>query len=243
MVLKNPINKVNRKNLNEIKVIGFDADDTLWVNELHYKEIEHAFCDLMEPYMLPEEVLKALLKTEIENLDLYGYGAKGFLLSLIETSIRISHGKVPVASIEKLLILVKTLLGHEIELLDGVEELLRQLQKDYRLIIATKGDLLDQERKLKKSGLLPLFQHIEIMSDKREADYRKLINNLGISPAEFLMVGNSLKSDIFPVLAIGGKAVYVPYHTSWQYETIEEVPGYEYQTIEKISDLFPLLQK
>ena len=119
---------------------------------------------------------------------------------------------------------------------------LLQLQKKYQLIIATKGDLLDQERKLKKSGILPLFRHIEIMSDKREADYKKLINSLGIKPEEFLMVGNSLKSDILPVLAMGGKAVYVPYHTSWQYETIDEVSGFEYQTIDKISDLFALLE-
>ncbi len=229
--------------MSEIKIIGFDADDTLWVNELYYKEIEKEFCDLMADYLPPEELSEALFKTEIQNLEWYGYGAKGFLLSLIETAISISKGTVPIASIEKIISTVKILLNREIEILDGVEGLLPQLQKQYHLIIVTKGDLLDQERKLKKSGLMPYFHHIEIMSDKQEADYQKLLKNLGILPEEFLMVGNSLKSDIFPVLAIGGKAVYVPYHTTWQHETIEEVPGFEYQTIEKISDLIHLLPK
>ena len=229
--------------MSEIKIIGFDADDTLWVNELYYKEIEKEFCELMAEYLPPNEVSEALFKTETQNLEWYGYGAKGFLLSLIETALVISRGDVPVATIEKIISNGKTLLYREIELLDGVERLLPQLQKQYHLIIATKGDLLDQERKLKKSGLLPFFHHIEIMSDKQEADYQKLIKNLGIMPEEFLMVGNSLKSDIFPVLAIGGKAVYIPYHTTWQHEKTEEITGFDYQTIEKISDLIHLLQK
>ena len=229
--------------MRDIKIIGFDADDTLWVNELYYKEIENEFCQLMAVYLPPKELSEALYTTEIQNLEWYGYGAKGFLLSLIETAIRISNGNVPATSIEKIISTGKKLLNREIEILDGVEGLLPQLQKQYHLIIVTKGDLLDQERKLKKSGLLPFFHHIEIMSDKQEADYQKLIKNLGILPEEFLMVGNSLKSDIFPVLAIGGKAVYVPYHTTWQHEAIEKIPGFEYPTLEKISDLIHLLKK
>ena len=228
--------------MSEIKIIGFDADDTLWVNELYYKEIEKEFCELMSDYLPPEELSEALFTTEIQNLELYGYGAKGFVLSLIETAISISNGNVSIATITKIISTGKALLNREIEILDGVKELLPQLKQQYHLIIATKGDLLDQERKLKKSGLLPFFHHIEIMSDKQESDYQKLIKNLGILPEEFLMVGNSLKSDILPVLAIGGKAVYVPYHTTWQHETIDDVPGFEYQTVEKISDLIFLLR-
>lgn len=229
--------------MREIKVIGFDADDTLWVNEPHYKKVEADFCYLMADYLPPKEVLDVLLKTEIQNLELYGYGAKGFSLSLIETAIKISNGQVSASTIETIIDKVKSLLANEIELLDGVESLLHNLQTKYQLIIATKGDLLDQERKLKKSGLLPLFNHIEIMSDKKESDYLRLIQNRGITSGEFLMVGNSLKSDIFPVLAIGGKAVYVPYHTAWQFEKTEEVTGFNYQTIEKISDLLILLNE
>lgn len=227
--------------MDKIKIIGFDADDTLWVNELHYKQIEKEFAGLMAAYLPPKEVSDALLKTEIQNLELYGYGAKGFLLSLIETAIRISDGNVPISHIEEIISKVKSLLNQDVEIFNGVETTLLRLQKKFPLIIATKGDLLDQERKLQKSGLIHLFHHIEIMSDKREADYQKLIRNLEIKPEEFLMVGNSLKSDILPVLAIGGKAVYIPYHTSWQYETTEEIPSLEYQTIEKISDLIDLL--
>jgi putative hydrolase of the HAD superfamily len=228
-------------NLDKIKIIGFDADDTLWINELYYKEIEQEFCELLSAYLPAHELSEALYRTEIQNLELYGYGAKGFLLSLIETAISVSNGHVPTATIGKIISNVKRLLNREIEILDGVEEILPQLQKRYHLIIATKGDLLDQERKLKKSRLLPFFHHIEIMSDKQEADYQKLIKNLNILPDEFLMVGNSLKSDIFPVLAIGGKAVYIPYHTTWQHEKIEDVSEFKYQTINKISDLLHLL--
>jgi putative hydrolase of the HAD superfamily len=231
----------DNKRYKDIKIIGFDADDTLWVNELYYKEAEKEFYALMADYLPVKEATDALFETEIQNLEWYGYGAKGFLLSQIETAIRISGGNVPVSTIEKIIRSGKNLLDRQIELLDGVEWLLPQLQKRYHLIIATKGDLLDQERKLKKSGLLPFFHHIEIMSDKQEADYKKLITNLGIRSEEFLMVGNSLKSDIFPVLAIGGKAVYVPYHLNWQYETTEESTGFDYQTIGQISDLVHLL--
>jgi len=205
----------------DIKVIAFDADDTLWVNEPYFKEIEEKFCDLLEDYLPRHSLVKELFKTEIDNLALYGYGVKGFMLSMIETSLRVSNNTLNVEVIEKALQLGKELLAKPIELLEGVEDVLKALKNKYRLVVATKGDLLDQERKLKKSGLEHYFHHIEIMSDKQESDYKKLIKHLDISPGEFLMLGNSLKSDVLPVLAIGGHAVHIPYHTTWAHETIE----------------------
>ncbi len=205
----------------EIKVIAFDADDTLWINEPYFKETEELFCNLLEDYLPRHTLAKELFKTEIQNLPLYGYGIKGFMLSMIETSLRVTDNTLNIAVIEKALQYGKDLLEKPIEILEGVEDVLIALKGKYRLVVATKGDLLDQERKLKKSGLEHYFHHIEIMSDKQESDYLKLIKHLDINPAEFLMMGNSLKSDVLPVLAIGGHAVHIPYHTTWAHETVE----------------------
>ena len=205
-----------------LKVIAFDADDTLWVNEPYFQEIEHKFCALLEDYLPHHSVSQEMFKTEMQNLALYGYGVKSFMLSMIETALRVSNNSVGLATIEKAIQYGKDLLDKPIELLDGIEEVLQTLKNKYRLVVATKGDLLDQERKLKKSGLEHYFHHIEIMSDKQEKDYIKLIKHLDIKPEEFLMIGNSLKSDVIPVLAIGGHAVHVPYHTTWAHEVVEK---------------------
>ncbi len=204
-----------------IKVIGFDADDTLWVNEPYFKELEEKFCELLKEYLPTKDISKQLFKTEIQNLELYGYGVKAFMLSLIETAIDISNKKVPTEIIEKIIDLGKQQLNKPVILLDGVEQVLSKLFNDnYKLIVATKGDLLDQERKLTKSGLEKYFHHIEIMSEKKESDYAKLLNNLEINSSEFAMIGNSVKSDILPVVEIGGKGIHVPYHTTWEHEKI-----------------------
>lgn len=204
-----------------IQVIAFDADDTLWVNETYFREAEDKFCALLEDYLPHHSVAKELFYTELQNIPHYGYGVKGFMLSMIETALRVSDKKIDPIVIEKAIQYGKDLLDKPIELLDGIEEVLHHLKKKYRLVVATKGDLLDQERKLKKSGLSEYFHHIEIMSDKREGDYRKLIGHLDIDPAHFLMIGNSLKSDVLPVLAIGGHAIHIPYHTTWAHEQID----------------------
>lgn len=184
--------------LENIKIIGFDADDTLWINEPYYRETEHKFSNLLAEYLNENEINRILYKIEMKNLDLYGYGAKGFMLSLIETAITISDKKIPNDTILKILQLGWDLLNKPLVLLEGVEEVLKKLNGDYRLIIATKGDLLDQERKLKKSGLEKHFHHIEIMSDKKEANYKSLLSHLDISADEFVMIGNSINSDIKP---------------------------------------------
>jgi putative hydrolase of the HAD superfamily len=201
-----------------IKYIAFDADDTLWINEPYFQQTEQKFCALLDDFMPHHSLSKELLQTEIANLPLYGYGVKGFTLSMIETAIQITGGSLSVKVIAQIINLGKELLEKPIELLDGVEKVLSELKGRYRLVVATKGDLLDQERKLQKSGLAHFFHHIEIMSDKKEADYLKLIKHLDIEPSDFLMVGNSVKSDILPVLNIGGYAFHVPFHTTWEHE-------------------------
>ena len=204
-----------------IKVIAFDADDTLWVNEPYFQEIERKFGELFEDLMPQHATARELLTTEINNLPLYGYGIKGFILSMIETAI-ISSGKtISIDVIEKILDYGKQLLNRSIELLDGVEEVLVSLKDKYRLVVATKGDLLDQERKLKNSGIEHHFHHIEIMSDKRENDYLKLIKHLDIKPEEYLMIGNSIKSDVLPVININGHTIHVPFHTTWAHEQVD----------------------
>jgi putative hydrolase of the HAD superfamily len=204
-----------------IKVIAFDADDTLWENENYFQEIEKKFCVLMEEYLPQHSVGRELLRTEIKNISLYGYGIKAFMLSMIETAITISNKTIHVSVVEKIIEYGQELLQKPILKLDGVDEVLENLKNRYRLVVATKGDLLDQERKLRKSGIEHHFHHTEIMSEKAEADYRKLIKHLDIQPHEFLMIGNSLKSDILPVLNIGGHAFHIPYHVTWGHEKIE----------------------
>ncbi|MBT8262505.1 MAG: HAD family hydrolase [Bacteroidia bacterium] len=208
--------------LRNIKAIAFDADDTLWVNEPFFRNAEKEFCELMQDYLDEEQCNRLLFEVEMQNLPLYGYGIKPFTLSLIEAAIRFSDGKVPISAINTLIERGKDMLQEPIELLDGIKDTLQQLNGGYRLVMATKGDLLDQERKLIKSGLEPYFHHIEIVSDKTEVQYRKLVNHLDVKPEEFLMVGNSVKSDILPVLNIGAHAFHIPYHTTWIHEEVKE---------------------
>ena len=225
-----------------IKVIAFDADDTLWVNEPYFRDTEKLFCALLEDYLTEHAVEKELFAIEMQNLSLYGYGAKGFMLSMIETALSISNNSIPPIVINRIIELGKELLAKPIELLDGVESILQDLQNMYRLVVATKGDLLDQERKLKKSGLENYFHHIEIMSDKQEADYQKLIQHLDIEPEEFLMIGNSLKSDIIPVLNLGGYGIHIPYHTTWAHEQIENtIVNNRFMHVKQINEVVDFL--
>ena len=225
-----------------IKVIAFDADDTLWVNEPYFRETEEKFCALLEDYMPLHSIQQELFKTEMQNLALYGYGIKGFMLSMVETALRVSNNTVSNEVMDKVLGFGKDLLGRPIELLEDIESVLHALKPHYRLVVATKGDLLDQERKLKKSGLESYFHHIEIMSDKQVADYEKLIRHLDITPDEFMMIGNSLKSDVLPVLQLGGHAVHIPYHITWDHEKIDHHIEHEnFRQMEHAGQLLRLL--
>lgn len=224
------------------KIIAFDADDTLFVNEPYFQEIEHKFCALMSDYLSQQGLSQELFKTEIDNLDLYGYGIKGYTLSMIEAAMKISNNTISLAIVEKIIEFGKELLQKPIELLEGVEDTLAALNGKYKLIVATKGDLKDQRRKLHNSGLGSYFHHIEVMIDKKEKDYQDLIQRLEIEPEEFLMIGNSLKSDVLPVLAIGGYAVHIPFHTTWEHEKINHTVEHpNFRTLEKITEVLPLL--
>jgi len=227
----------------DIKVIAFDADDTLWINETYFREAEEAFALLLSKYETKNKIDQELYKTEIKNLEIYGYGIKGFVLSMIECALVLSNYKLPQETIEKILDIGKEMLEKPIALLDGVEEVLQSLQGKYRLIVATKGDLLDQERKLEKSNLLQYFHHVEVMSDKKEKDYLKLVKHLDIKPFELLMIGNSLKSDVLPLLNINASAIHVPFHTTWVHEEIplEEQQKIDYITLGKIKELIAFI--
>lgn len=226
----------------EYQVIAFDADDTLWVNEPNFQEAERQFCALLEDFLPQHTVSRELLKTEIKNLELYGYGVKSFMLSMIETAMNVTAKNVSLDVIEKAIQFGRELLEKPVELLDGVEEVLSALYGRYRLVMATKGDLLDQERKLKKSGLERYFHHIEIMSDKKEADYHKLLRHLDIAPEAFIMIGNSVKSDVLPVLEIGGHGIHVPYHTTWEHEKVEvQIDNPRFRQVSHIGEILPFL--
>lgn len=230
--------------MTNIKVIAFDADDTLWVNEPYFREAEDKFCALLEDYLPLHSVANELFKTEIRNLPLYGYGIKGFMLSMIETILEVTEGTANLEMISKAIQFGKEQLNKPIELLDGIEKVLETLKGYYRLVVATKGDLVDQERKLQKSGLENYFHHIEIMSEKHEKDYLKLLKHLDCKPENFLMIGNSLKSDVLPVLQLGGHAVHVPFHTTWAYEVVEHHVEHEnFKSAETISEILTFLKK
>jgi putative hydrolase of the HAD superfamily len=225
-----------------LKVIAFDADDTLWVNEPYFRQTEERFYELLGGYASQHELERELLKIEIANLSLYGYGIKGFILSMIEAALIVTDNNISTDVIGQIMDLGKQMLNQPIELLDGVEDVLKLLKGKYRLVVATKGDLLDQERKLKKSGLSHYFHHIEIMSEKDDANYLKLIKHLDIRPDELMMVGNSLKSDILPVLNIGGSAVHVPYHITWAHEHIEDsIDNERFKSAEYIREILTFL--
>lgn len=221
--------------MSSVKVIAFDADDTLWDNEAFFQETESRFCDLLENYLPRHTVARELLSTEVQNIQLYGYGIKAFMLSMIEAAIRITNGTINGNEIATIIGYGKEMLEKPVTVLDGVEQVLSTLRDKYRLVMATKGDLLDQERKLKKSGLQSYFHHIEIMSEKKEEDYLKLIRRLDIEPHEFVMIGNSVKSDVLPVLAVGGHGIHVPYHTTWALERVDgKVDHVNFRQLDKL---------
>ncbi len=232
-----------KKEYQHIKVIGFDADDTLWVNETYFREAEAEFVKLLSKYETPNKIDQELFKMEISNLPLYGYGVKAFVLSMVEMALKLSNYNVSNKTIEAILNIGKTMLDKPVELLEGAEDVLKTLSSKYRLILATKGDLLDQERKLEKSGLTNYFHHIEVLSDKQETNYSSLLNHLDIEPSEFLMIGNSLKSDVLPLVNINAHAIHVPFHTTWAHEEVNdnETNGKIYKTISSLKDVLQFL--
>ncbi len=224
------------------KTIAFDADDTLWHNEPYFDEAQERFCVLFQDYASHQEILGLILNHQVNNLPLYGFGIKAFTLSMIETALELTNHEISGKGIEQILAIGKDLLQKPVELLPNITGVLEQLQGKYKLVVATKGDLKDQHRKLHNSGIGTYFHHIEVMSDKTELDYEKMLGRLDCQPEDFLMIGNSLKSDVLPVLNIGGYAIHIPYHTTWEYEKIDfEIEHKNFNTITNLSELFDIL--
>jgi len=228
--------------MNTIEIIAFDADDTLWVNQNYFDEAEYHFRELMQKYMAFKDISQELLKIEIANMPIYGFGIKAFTLSMVEAALKISDNDIDPEIIGQILDLGKDILHKPVELLEGVETVLNNLAGRYKLILVTKGDILDQERKLEKSGISHYFHHIEIMSEKQVENYQKLMKHLDCKPGNVLMIGNSLKSDIIPFLEIGGYAAYVPYHSTWAHERLEDkIINPKLIRIERITEILPYL--
>lgn len=227
-----------------LECIAFDADDTLWHNETFYQAAKDRLAGILAPYADGEQVAHHLDVVEGRNIQRFGYGVKSYVLSMIETGIDLSAEKISGGEVRRIIELGKDMLSAEMQVLAGVEDTLRQLATAYPLMIITKGDLLDQESKLVRSGLGSYFPTIEVVSEKDAQTYRKILERHKIAPAHFLMVGNSLKSDILPVLDIGGWAVYVPYALTWSHEqkVDRESDSARYFQLDNIQGLPALLQ-
>lgn len=228
-----------------IEVIAFDADDTLWHNESLYSLTQEQFAALLTPYCDPGTVEQRLYQTEMRNLQYYGYGIKSFTLSMIETAIDLSAGQIRGSEIQQIIDFARRMLREPIQLLPGVAETVAALAETYRLMVITKGDLFDQESKVARSGLGDRFFAVEVVSVKNAEVYRALLDKHEIAPEHFLMVGNSLPSDVLPVAEIGGQAVHVPYHITWQHEAgaVDAVTRQNYIELEDIRQLPALLRR
>jgi putative hydrolase of the HAD superfamily len=228
-----------------IDVIAFDADDTLWHSESLYLQAQGEFQELLAPYHGDNGVADALYETEMGNLPYYGYGIKSFALSMIETAIRMTDARIDGRDIQRIIDLAKGMLGAPVQLLDHVAEVIPVLSKSYALMIITKGDLLDQEAKVARSGLASHFGAVEVVSDKTPDVYRTVLAKHRLDPGRFLMVGNSLRSDILPVVSLGARAVHIPYHITWEHEHVSPGAGgaAEYMEIEHFGLLLELVSR
>jgi putative hydrolase of the HAD superfamily len=223
----------------KLKTIAFDADDTLWVNEPIFTATHSRFVAILEKYESAEVLDKGLYETQIKNLRLFGYGIKGFTLSMIETALELTHGRISGDEIQQIIGFGKDMLEHPVEVLPHVENTLKVLQADYDLMVITKGDLFDQESKLARSGLAGYFNRVEIISEKDTATYQKVLRRHNIQLPHFLMVGNSLKSDILPICELGGRAIHIPFHTTWAHEMVapEKMAHVQYEVLTCVSEI------
>jgi putative hydrolase of the HAD superfamily len=231
--------------MTKIEMIAFDADDTLWHNEYLYREVKRQFARLLAPYMPLEETEQRLEQVDVRNLDTYGYGIKSFILSLVEAGIEFSNQRIQASEIQQIIDFSRQMLDSEIQLIEQVEDTLRKLSASYDLMLITKGDLFEQQRKINRSGLAGYFRVSEVVNEKKPENYRNLMEKYALDPQGFLMVGNSLRSDILPVLAIGGRAVYIPYDMTWDHENAVEPPeeSERYFELERISQVPELVRK
>lgn len=225
------------------KIIAFDADDTLWHNEPYFDEAQERFCQLFQDFASSQEILGMILNHQVKNLPLYGFGIKAFTLSMIETALKITDNNISGKGIEQIITIGKDLLQKPVELLPNVEDVLIELHGKYKLVVATKGDLKDQHRKLHDSGIGHYFHHIEVLSDKTELDYEKMFGRLECQVEDFLMIGNSLKSDVLPILNLGGFGIHIPYHTTWEYEKIDfEIEHENFLALSNVKEVLTVLK-
>jgi putative hydrolase of the HAD superfamily len=222
-----------------ITTIAFDADDTLWHNERIFITAKTRYKALLARYHEPQWIEDRLDETEMRNIKHFGYGVKGFTLSMVETAVELTEGRVKGSEIGEIIKISRTMLSTPIELLEGVSETIGDLQSRFRLIVITKGDLFDQETKIARSGLGDYFEHVEVVSAKTQETYRSFLLRSGLVPEEFVMIGNSLKSDILPVLEIGSNAVHVPYETEWVHERVKdrELSKFDFPSLSSISEV------
>ena len=230
--------------MNNVTTIAFDADDTLWHNESFFRLTEDRFAELLKDEMPAEALGETLMDTERRNLKFYGYGIKGFTLSMIETALQVTEGRVSSKVISEILAAGREMLTHPVEILPEVRETLEALAPRYRLLIITKGDLFDQERKIAESGLADLFNSIEIVSEKNRQTYAELFARHGTGPAQGMMVGNSLKSDVIPALEAGAWGVHIPYEITWGLERADTPQGFErFRQVPSLSEFRELLHR
>ncbi len=222
-----------------VQTIAFDADDTLWVNETIFTSTRDKIEALLKDHVTHKSLDQTLYDTEIKNLNIFGYGIKGFMLSTIETCIEITQGAIDGETIQKIIDLGKDMLKHPVEILPGIEEAIKSLKGQYRLMIITKGDLFDQESKIARSGLADYFDMIEVVSEKNTSTYQHLLHKYAIDSENFLMIGNSLKSDILPICELGANAIHIPFYTTWEHEIVskQDAEGHQYYTLSSIAEL------
>ena len=226
-----------------IEVLAFDADDTLWHNERHYDEAKEQFQQILTRYHDAEWIESRLDETEMQNLNRYGYGIKSFTLSMIETAIQLTEGRIIGTDIHDIITIAWAMLAKPMDVFDGVRETILSLAERYKLLLITKGDLFEQEAKIARSGLGDYFSSIEIVSEKTPRAYEAILSKHQINPQQFVMIGNSLKSDILPVLAIGGIGIHIPFETTWVHELVpeSELAGKEFIRLASFTHLPALL--
>ena len=224
--------------MNNVETIAFDADDTLWHTESYFQDVQNRFAGILEQYATHDDVHAHFHEMELKNIHLFGYGIKGFTLSMVETAIEISDRKISAAHIHDIVMLGKSIFDAPLDLLDGVEKTLKVLGQDYRLMLITKGDVLDQRNKIEKSGLEHLFTHTDVVQEKDPATYARLFSDYGINVEKVVMVGNSLRSDVLPVLELNGAAVHIPYHVTAHFEKVtDRVEHPRFREISSIREL------
>jgi len=227
-----------------MKLIAFDADDTLWVNEPNYVNVKDKLFEMMAHHVDPTILSQRFYDAQMRNLQVFGYGAKSFILSMIETGIELTNGAITGSEIQQIIDAGRELLEFPIEVLDGIHEVLETLSNHFDLMVLTKGDLFDQESKIARSGLGHYFKHVEIVSEKNEQAYQNILTKYNLQPSEFIMIGNSLKSDVLPVVHIGARAIHIPFSVTWEHERVadEQLIGKSFTTLESARELLALFE-